>query len=348
MKIRILSFGNLPNKNENSIGGATILYSYILQGLRESDSLEVRHVPLRKKGHKWILPFEFLKVLLIAPFKIIKSDVVCIHATQEFHRTIAPIVVLFCRFFRKKIIYHFFGGSFFWRYESFTIVFKWILRRTIFKSNVILIETLQMKSYFENQGVENILWFPNFRPQPNKTRPPRKYNKKFVFVSRLSHSKGIDIIKEAFRELDENYSVDLYGPLIDYTIEDFDNNRFNYKGLLSPESVQDTLINYDVLILPTFHEGEGYPGIIIEALSVGLPVITTDWNALNELIQDDYNGFLIKPKSKKSLIKAILGITDKKYNMLTKNVEKSNSLFSAGTNIEKLVNSILKLTNKHS
>ena len=77
-----------------------------------------------------------------------------------------------------------------------------------------------------------------------------------------------------------------------------------YKGILTHEQVSAKLISYDALILPTFYEGEGYPGVILEAYSHGLPVIATRWRSIPEIV-DEESGLLISVRSPEALAQAM-------------------------------------------
>ena len=52
---------------------------------------------------------------------------------------------------------------------------------------------------------------------------------------------------------------------------------------------------FDVFVLPSVKEG--FPWVLIEAMSAKLPVIATDVGAASEIIDDHKNGLLVKPKS---------------------------------------------------
>ena len=67
------------------------------------------------------------------------------------------------------------------------------------------------------------------------------------------------------------------------------------------------------MILPTYHVGEGYPGIIIEAFSIGMPVISTYWNSIPELISHNKNGLLVPIKDLDSLVNSISFYNQKNY-----------------------------------
>ncbi|MFQ5772319.1 MAG: glycosyltransferase, partial [bacterium] len=94
--------------------------------------------------------------------------------------------------------------------------------------------------------------------------------------------------------------------------------------------VYQTLAQYDVLILPTFWKGEGYPGVIIEAFMVNLPVIATSLKGIKEIVQDGKTGLLVEPRSIESLKNAILKLhSDKKlYKSLVQNIKKEKFKYS--------------------
>jgi len=128
-------------------------------------------------------------------------------------------------------------------------------------------------------------------------------------------AKGIREILAAANRLPENVSIDVYGPLLDgLSPEDINFKNVKYKGIVAPDKVASLLVKYTALVFPTRYEGEGYPGVILEAYSVGVPVITTKFRAIPEIV-DDSSGILIEP-----------GDID----------ELSNAMIELATNIEHL------------
>lgn len=63
--------------------------------------------------------------------------------------------------------------------------------------------------------------------------------------------------------------------------------------LLKPEHRPQLISEYDALVLPTYYDTEGHPGVLIEAMHAGVPVITTQVRTFPELITHGVNGFLL-------------------------------------------------------
>lgn len=140
---------------------------------------------------------------------------------------------------------------------------------------------------------------------------------RICFVSRVEQSKGLDtILKLAHRlsalQLDGKVCIDFYGQKNDNYFDDHLSNieMFTYKGVLQPSEVIPALHKYDALIFPTHYEGEGCPGILVEALSAALPIVASNWKYNNEFVSDGVNGFLCKTFDIEAYIKAILSLSD--------------------------------------
>ena len=169
---------------------------------------------------------------------------------------------------------------------------------------------------------------------------PRNFNKRFVYIGTVNEEKGIEELIEVAKQLDETYTLDVYGPLIEkkYSEEYFEKHLVSYKGALVPDGVIHVMNNYDMLILPSYREG--YPGVVIEAFSLGIPVIATRLTGIMEMIDDYQNGILIEPKKSKQLLNAILAIDENNYGSFSENAFASYDNFDSHLQTEKF----LKLT----
>ena len=66
-----------------------------------------------------------------------------------------------------------------------------------------------------------------------------------------------------------------------------------------------------VFVLPSYYR-EGLPRTILEAMSTGRAVITTDWPGCRDAVENGKNGFLVEPKNSPALAERMIDLaTDK-------------------------------------
>ncbi|MGM0608816.1 MAG: glycosyltransferase, partial [Candidatus Muiribacteriota bacterium] len=151
--------------------------------------------------------------------------------------------------------------------------------------------------------------------------------------------KGVLELVEAANKLGGEYTVDFYGSVVEESlVEKINSANATYKGLLKPEDVTKRLAQYDVLVLPTFWSGEGYPGVIIEAFSVGLPVVATTLDGIKEIVDDGKSGILVPPKDVDALAHAMQSFDEKNYESFSKEALRGFEKFDS----EKVTKEVLK------
>ncbi len=179
-------------------------------------------------------------------------------------------------------------------------------------SDILLNRLLQLK---ENRHFLHRLQSGALLRKAKCTSPALNICKVFniAFVSRVEQSKGLDTLQEIVSILEtlnlhEVIRFNLYGSKTDNYFDDNlkSSNLIYYKGVLQPSDVIPTLMNNDALIFPTHYEGEGCPGILVEALSAGLPIIASDWKYNNEFVEDGINGFLCQTFNAQAYVDAII------------------------------------------
>ncbi len=67
-------------------------------------------------------------------------------------------------------------------------------------------------------------------------------------------------------------------------------------GFVSAERKMQALAVADVFCFPTYYLAENQPGNLIEAMAYGLPIVTTRWRSIPEMLPENYPG-LVDPKS---------------------------------------------------
>jgi len=76
-------------------------------------------------------------------------------------------------------------------------------------------------------------------------------------------------------------------------------------GFLDSGQKKSALERADSLVFPTFYENEAQPLVLLEAMSAGLPVITTSWRGVPEIFPEGYPG-VVEPNSAEDLSEVIL------------------------------------------
>lgn len=185
----------------------------------------------------------------------------------------------------------------------------------------ILVQGKSMEKDLNSMGLNNVLYVANSKPIIyTPTIKPKKDGEafRFVFLSRIHSYKGVQYIFEAVKILSElklqaSFTVDFYGPIEPDFSSDFQElvkvtPVVQYQGFLDltcPAGYQ-ILSSYDVMLFPTYFEGEGFPGVVLDAHMAGLPVIATDWNLNKEVIKEGQTGCLIPIHDSRALADAIL------------------------------------------
>jgi glycosyltransferase involved in cell wall biosynthesis len=159
-----------------------------------------------------------------------------------------------------------------------------------------------------------------------------------IFCGMMIPSKNLDLIIKMLPKLKKKFPVRLH--VISQVIKnDYCYGIINlvkklglFKDVIFYGPCEDTrtknriLSKGSVLIHPTTYRSEGFGRVVVEAFSLGLPVITTDWFGVNELVENRENGFLVKVNSnyqvdKKDLFARILELQGDRdlLNMMRKN-----------------------------
>jgi colanic acid/amylovoran biosynthesis glycosyltransferase len=149
----------------------------------------------------------------------------------------------------------------------------------------------------------------NFLAAPPTPIPDRP---RFVCVGRLSEQKGQLLLIEAAKRLaQEGLAFELVlvgdGELrspIEALIDRYDlHSHIKITGWASTAEVREHILSSRVMVLPSF--AEGLPVVIMEALALRRPVISTYIAGIPELVEDQTCGWLITPGSVEALVTAM-------------------------------------------
>jgi len=152
----------------------------------------------------------------------------------------------------------------------------------------------------------------------------REYNKNFVCISNYIESKGIENLVDCFidRELN-NLNLSVYGQVYDQSyyekLERKASVNIKLNKAIDHSHIASVLEQADCLILPSWNEGQ--PIIILEAMSLGIPVISTKVGDVPNIFGTDYP-FLSEPKETNALKETI-----RRFDAFTDKQDLSEYLF---------------------
>jgi glycosyltransferase involved in cell wall biosynthesis len=116
-----------------------------------------------------------------------------------------------------------------------------------------------------------------------------------VFVGRLDPIKGVDLLIEAMKGLPQEYPLWIVGDGPERAKLERLASGLNvrFAGMVTPEEVPNWLRRARALVLPS--HSEGLPGVMMETMALGIPVIATRVGAIPEVVKDGENGLLLDP-----------------------------------------------------
>lgn len=198
------------------------------------------------------------------------------------------------------------------------LLYKLALR----KDNIPIFQNVDDQNLFSEQGIlpknqeSYVVNGSGINLKRFRFKKPQEFNNggavNFILIGRLMVEKGIELFLEtaqAVYEKNGNARFHIVGnPPEGMTELSSRLKKLNDDGVVVHHGVQKDvrpfLYNADIFVLPTFYR-EGVPRSILEALSVGMPIITTRTPGCRETVVQDKNGFLIPPKQLDPLVEAV-------------------------------------------
>lgn len=221
------------------------------------------------------------------------------------------IFIYIAKFFHKKVVWHMHAG----RFAVFYQQHRYAVRKVVNKSDVIIALSEYWKEYFKNE-------FPTKRVEiiKNVISAPKAHKQQtsyftLLFLGLLGKNKGIYDLLECIWDhkvefqgklklyIGGNGEIEHVKQLIkEYGIADI----VIFEGWVSGDKKIELLNKSDAYILPSYKEG--LPISILEAMSYGMPIISTPVGGIPEIVSNGENGYLVEPGNKEDIYKAIISL----------------------------------------
>lgn len=284
MSQKILFIGSM-NINNSPTGGVEARSQLLYRFLKYKKGMTLQYIDVSPRSRNL---FTYISLL----FQIIKYNRIIVSVSFAGVNLLSVLL----KFSSKKKITIFIAGG---DIENYTN--KNNILRLLEKATIVYVQSNSMLEHVKRiSNKVNVYNLGNFKDLPTYNKQEKTNNEvnvKFVFVSRVHRDKGVFRAIDTIHYLNEVFSekefiLDIFGP-VDLSPEDkllfdyeLDKQYINYKGYLDfsiPESYH-TLSKYHFFIFLTNHSGEGFPGVLIDALHAGNIIIASDWKYNNEIV----------------------------------------------------------------
>ncbi len=271
---------------------------------------------LRKKKYYFLqLPFLFISLLFGIKRIVKKQKIDLIHAFWILPNGLFSVLFknLFCR--NIKIIVSALGSDINIEYGSIGLFLKKIVLRNVDTITVVskdLKRKLELLGFKKNlsvipMGIDTQL----FKPVDSEIKVKGKFKitgKLIFFIGVFNEYKGIRYLIEAMTDILNKYpdtklllsGTGIGQPEMIKLANDLKiNNNVIFTGYISTIDLIDYYSAADVIVFPSLNEGT--PIVMLEALSCGAILITSDIPVFKEHINEGINGFCIPCRSSKAI-----------------------------------------------
>lgn len=177
---------------------------------------------------------------------------------------------------------------------------------------------------------------------------PRNDAVHFLYLGRIMQEKGMDELFTAIQRLHEEFGNKVVLDLVGFFEDAYKSQveQLQKSGIAVFHGFQSDPIPFyaaaDCVVLPSYHEGMS--NVLLEAASIGRPVITSDIPGCREAVDDGVSGYLCKVRDAQSLYEQMRRIVslsaDTRQSMGQAAREKMVREFEKGQVVQKTLDSI--------
>jgi len=233
-----------------------------------------------------------------------------------FYRDVLFVFIL--KMFPTRIVYHLRGMGI---KSAMTGGVKSALYRFVFRNtDVICLSRLQVPDV-DLVKYHRLFIVPNGIKTESTRTAVHATSKNILFLSNYVESKGVYVFMEAIARLSSkrsDFTAQMIGANADVTLPDMERRRSQLKldGVLKisgpayKEQKFEALEGCFMFVFPTYYPNEVFPGVILEAMQCGKPVISTNHGVIADIIDDGKTGLIVPPKEVDPLVAAMNYLLD--------------------------------------
>jgi len=218
-------------------------------------------------------------------------------------------VMLVAKLFKKPVIYHIRYGRIPQISEEKTREWQMMSIAIMKAHTVIAIDNTTKNAIKKHLPLANVVLIPNCidladTPSFNISESSKKT---ILFAGWVVPTKGVTELLEAWSQIKhEGWKLQLAGPNIDSykqkLMENYQSKNIQFLGEIPHNKVMELMATCDIFVLPSYTEG--FPNVVLEAMTHGKSIIASDVGAIPEML-DGKCGLLVKPQDVQSLKEAM-------------------------------------------
>ena len=245
------------------------------------------------------------------------------YSTSNFY--FALVISQLCRLFKINYIPNLNGGNLPMRLKKNPRISNLIFKN----AHINISPSRYLKESFESYGYNNIVYIPNTFVIDNYKFKERDFNTiKLLWVRSFSEIYNPKLAIKVLKKLKEDNidaSLCMVGPDSDgslHKVKKFAkklNVNVIFTGKLTKREWVKLSENYNIFINTTNFDNA--PVSVIEAMALGLPIVSTNVGGIPFLISNNKEGLLVEKNNTDEMVKAIMSIYNNNEfaNVLTKN-----------------------------
>lgn len=313
-------------------------------------SYNLYHLSTHINGNNIVKILYIIKSYCYFPYMLIKKNISIIHIhggmKSSFFRKSYFLII--GKLLNKKVILHMHSAKIDDFMSNSHYIKKNIITKLFNKYDVIIAISKYWKNIIRKYTNTKIVIIYNpillKKQKIEHNKSPNNYI--LLTMGELCERKGTDKIIEIASLLEKqnvtfiicgNGDINLYKQLAkDNNIQ----NKIIFTGWIDGKEKEEIIKRSNIYFLPSLHEG--LPMSIIEAMSYGLPIISTNVGGIPEIVINNHNGFIHSPDDITGMQESIIKLIND--NSLLEQMGKNSLNIAQDTlNINNIANQIANL-----
>lgn len=232
------------------------------------------------------------------------------------------IIGRYCHYHHTKNILHCHYGQIIEVLQSKGLI-AWLTKKSMLQYDQIWVLDRKTLDFLKQQKdiKANIYLTPNYiNVATNLSISPKSYNR-IAFIGNLYVEKGILDLITAMKMVPNDMVLDIVGDgdevvkkqMMEH-IGNLYNKRIFLHGMHPHHEAMQFMSKADILALPTYYPSEAFPISILEAMSFGKLIISTNKGAIPDMLESKNGicGIIVREKDPQSIADALQWVYDNK------------------------------------